>query len=148
MIADVPLLDLQRAIVSGFVFKVIVLVCAAFMAITFCQSGIDKLSDYSGNRSYFQSQFAKSIFRNLAGVLLPVLLFLELASGVLCVFGIGWMIFRHELVFVFLGLSVSAGTLLCLLLGQRVAKDYAGASTITGYFIVAVLGLIATAAVL
>jgi len=36
---------------------------------------------------------------------------------------------------------LSAITLLMLLFGQRVAKDYAGAFTIVGYFVVVILGV-------
>jgi putative oxidoreductase len=36
-------------------------------------------------------------------------------------------------------------TRFCLLLGQRLAKDYAGAASLTGYFLVAMLGIIGAA---
>jgi hypothetical protein len=36
---------------------------------------------------------------------------------------------------------LAAVTLLMLLFGQRVVKDYAGAFTIVGYFIVVILGV-------
>lgn len=146
MINEFLLLDLQKAIVALWVFKIISLLCAAFMAITFCQSAWDKITDYAGNKSYFQSQFSKSILHNLSGLLLAVLTLLELASGLLCAFGILWIVFAKDPLFLGAGLILSACTLLCLLLGQRIAKDYAGAASIPGYFIVAVLGLIALTA--
>lgn len=146
MVDHFILLDLQRAIVSVFVFKLIVILCSAFMAITFCQSALDKITDYRGNKAYFQAQFGKSILRNMIGFLLPVLTVFEAATGLLCVFGNIWNLFMHDSFYIFLGLLVASVSLLCLLFGQRVAKDYAGASSLTGYFAIAILGLVAEAA--
>jgi putative oxidoreductase len=140
------LLDLQRAIVALFVFKGIVLLCAAFFAIVFCQSAFDKISDYAGNKAYFQSQFGKSILKNFSGVLLPVLTVLELGSGLACAIGIIWRLLTHDALLVSFGIFLSACTLLCLMCGQRIVKDYAGAASITSYFAVAILGLLAVAA--
>jgi hypothetical protein len=43
------------------------------------------------------------------------------------------------------GLLLVVISLLCLLLGQRLAKDYAGAASLTGYFLVAMLGIVGAA---
>ena len=40
-----------------------------------------------------------------------------------------------------LGAELSAITLIFLLIGQRLAKDYAGAMTLAVYFIIAVFGV-------
>jgi hypothetical protein len=40
-----------------------------------------------------------------------------------------------------LGVQLSALTLIFLLIGQRLAKDYAGAMTLAVYFIITVLGM-------
>lgn len=119
------------------------ILCAGFMGITFTQSGFDKLINYKGNRDYFQSQFSKSPLAKFTGALLPVIMLLEIASGLLCLSGI---VFYFLNVFVFTieaGLCLSALTLLFLLFGQRMAKDYAGAASIPGYFLVAIAGLVA-----
>jgi hypothetical protein len=39
------------------------------------------------------------------------------------------------------GVSLAGVALLCLLVGQRLAKDYAGAAVIAAYFVVALIGL-------
>ena len=40
-----------------------------------------------------------------------------------------------------LGIELSAITLIFLLIGQRLAKDYAGAMTLAVYFIITLLGV-------
>jgi hypothetical protein len=40
-----------------------------------------------------------------------------------------------------LGIELSAISLIFLLIGQRLAKDYAGAMTLAVYFIVSIMGL-------
>jgi hypothetical protein len=40
-----------------------------------------------------------------------------------------------------LGVELSAVTLIFLLIGQRLAKDYAGAMTLAVYFIITLLGV-------
>jgi hypothetical protein len=42
-----------------------------------------------------------------------------------------------------IGIELSALTLIFLLIGQRLAKDYAGAMSLTVYFIVTILGIFA-----
>ena len=72
-----------------------------------------------------------------------VLTAIETTAGVLC--GLGLLIgdFRHD------GMGVAATgvafanvALLCLLLGQRMAKDYAGAAVVAAYFAVALIGIL------
>lgn len=142
---EIILPDLQRAIIMIWVYKIIAALCAGFMAITFSQSAFDKITDFKGNKEYLTTQFAKTPFRNMIGALLPVLIFLEVNSALACIAGIPYGIFKHDMLMLAYGLFSSAVTLLCLLFGQRIAKDYAGAASLTGYFIIAILGLITVA---
>lgn len=146
MLSALSPLDVQTPLAATFIFKIVVVLCSAFMAVTFSQSALDKIMDYRGNKAYFDTQFEKSILKNFVGVLLPVLTLLEAATGLLCVFGNVWRLFTHDSSYIFFGLVVAAVTLLSLLLGQRIAKDYAGAASLAGYFIIAVIGLLAEAA--
>ena len=56
-------------------------------------------------------------------------------SGILCGVGIFEFAVEGETMFGLYGATLSAITLLMLLLGQRVAKDYVGAQTIVVYLI-------------
>jgi hypothetical protein len=129
-------------VIPLLVFKIIAGVCTSFLAITFLQSSHDKIYDYKGNLAYFRSQFANSILKNSVGFLLPVLTVMEAATGLTCVAGNIARIFFHNPLIMGISLTIGSLTLLSLLLGQRLAKDYAGAASITGYFIVAMFGLI------
>jgi len=107
----------------------------AFLTITFLQSGIDKLMDWKGNLGWLTGHFSKSIFKGTVPVLLSIILVLEMISGTLCGVGVFQFAFDGKSTFGFYGAILSALTLLMLLLGQRVAKDYVGAQTIVVYLI-------------
>ncbi|MBT8323634.1 MAG: DoxX family protein, partial [Eudoraea sp.] len=48
-----------------------------FIAITFLQSGLDKIVDWKGNLGWLKGHFAKSPFRNLVPQLLLIILLVE-----------------------------------------------------------------------
>ncbi|WP_420320931.1 DoxX family protein [Flagellimonas sp.] len=106
-----------------------------FLTITLLQSGIDKIMDWNGNVTWLKDHFSKSIFNGMVPALLGIVLLLEMVSGILCAVGIFQFIASGESDMAFCGALLSAITLLFLLLGQRVAKDYEGAKTIVVYFI-------------
>ncbi|RDY60269.1 DoxX family membrane protein [Flagellimonas nanhaiensis] len=106
----------------------------AFLAITFLQSGLDKIFDWKGNVGWLNDHFSKTFFKGTVPVLLGVVLFLEMISGVLCAVGIFQLVFDGKTDMGLYGAILSAITLLLLLFGQRVAKDYDGARTIVIYF--------------
>lgn len=106
-----------------------------FLAITFLQSGIDKLLDWKGNLGWLTGHFSKSIFKGSVPLLLGVVMVMEMLSGILCGVGIFQFVIDGESSIGFLGAVLAAITLLMLLLGQRVAKDYVGAQTIVVYLI-------------
>ncbi|MBO0330907.1 DoxX family protein [[Muricauda] lutisoli] len=106
-----------------------------FLTITFLQSGIDKILDWKGNLGWLTGHFSKSIFKGTVPVLLSIILVFEMLSGILSGVGVFQYAIDGESEIGFYGAILSALTLLMLLLGQRVAKDYAGAQTIVVYLI-------------
>lgn len=106
-----------------------------FLAITFLQSGWDKIADWKGNLGWLQGHFSKTLFKDIVPLLLCVILVLESISGVLAVFGVVQLVASDGNSFGFYAAVLSSITLLFLLLGQRIAKDYDGARTIVIYFI-------------
>jgi hypothetical protein len=62
-------------------------------------------------------------------------------SGVLCLVGIVELYCYDLRLFGFYGAVYSCITLLLMLFGQRLAKDFDGARTIAIYFVIAVLGV-------
>ena len=104
-----------------------------FLLIVFLQSGLDKLTDWKGNLSWLTGHFAESPFKNGVPVLLGIVTLMEIAAGLLSLIGLVHLLLHDNPSFALYGALVSAITLLMLLLGQRVAKDYEGAKTIVIY---------------
>lgn len=105
-----------------------------FIVITFIQSAIDKIIDWKGNLSWLTSHFKGTVFRDIVPNLLGVLVFMELVSGTVCALGIIKILWDGDTLIAFYGAVLSAISMLMLLLGQRLAKDYDGARTIAIYF--------------
>ena len=112
-----------------------------FLAVTFLQSGYDKVIDWQGNLGWLKGHFEKTFIKNNVPQSLMLILVLEIIAGVLCVAGIIQMLVSNETTLGFYGAVVSSVTLIFLLFGQRIAKDYDGARTIAIYFVPAILGV-------
>ena len=112
-----------------------------FLIVTFLQSGFDKLIDWKGNLSFIKDHFKNSPLKNSVPLLLGVILVLEIVAGVLMSIGVFQLINSGTTKMALLGAELSAITLIFLLIGQRLAKDYAGAMTLGVYFIIAVFGV-------
>ncbi|MDF4220196.1 DoxX family protein [Maribacter sp. M208] len=106
-----------------------------FLIITFLQSGFDKITDWNGNISWLKEHFSKTPFKNIVPLLVGIILVTEVVAGILCLIGTYCIISSGDTGFALYGAILSSITLLMLLFGQRVAKDYEGAKTIAVYFI-------------
>jgi uncharacterized membrane protein YphA (DoxX/SURF4 family) len=109
------------------------------LAVTFLQSGYDKIKDWKGNVEWLKSHFNDTFLANQVPLALFVILILEICSGVMSVSGVIELFNTPKTTVGYYGAVLSCITLLFLLFGQRVAKDYDGARTIVIYFIPAVL---------
>lgn len=109
-----------------------------FLTITFVQSGYDKLFYWKDNFTWLKGHFSKTVLKNLVPQALGIILVLELSIGVLAIAGIFNLLQNGDRTYGFYAAILSCVTLLLLLFGQRLAKDYDGARTIVIYFIVAV----------
>lgn len=106
-----------------------------FLVITFLQSGLDKILDWKGNLGWLTGHFSETLFKSMVPVLLGIVLFAEMASGVLSAVGLYELLYTGKSTFAFYGAVLSGATLLLLLFGQRLVKDYEGAKTIVVYLI-------------
>jgi uncharacterized membrane protein YphA (DoxX/SURF4 family) len=115
----------------------------AFFAVVFLQSGFDKLTDAQGNLEYMRDHFKNIPFGpERVQLLFRVLTGIELGAGLLCGLGLLFFSFRHEgCNLASLGVGMAGLALVSLMVGQRLAKDYAGAAVVAAYFAVALLGL-------
>ncbi len=109
-----------------------------FLIITFLQSGIDKIFDWTGNLAWLKGHFENTPLQNLVPLLLGTVLLVEVMAGILCALGIFQLVMMEEKSMALSGAILSCIALLMLLFGQRMAKDYEGAKTIAVYFIPAI----------
>lgn len=112
-----------------------------FLIVTFLQSGIDKLTDWKGNLSFIKDHFKNSPLKNTVPLLLGIILIVELVASIFMIYGIYEITVKGTKEFALYGVELSAVTLILLLIGQRLAKDYAGAMTLAVYFMTAIFGV-------
>ena len=91
--------------------------------------------------AFLKPHFEKTILKNQVALATAVLVVLELAAGILSLVGIIELYVNGGRIFGFYGAVFSCVSLLFMLFGQRLAKDYDGARTIAIYFVPAVLGV-------
>ena len=115
----------------------------AFFAVVFLQSALDKLTDPEGNLEFLRGHFKNSPFPpEMVRSLFFALTAIEGTAGVLCGLGVLFLSFRHPgFNLASAGVGMAGVALLSLVVGQRFAKDYAGAAVVASYFTVALLGL-------
>jgi len=114
---------------------------AAFLAILFLQSGIDKVVDRRGNLEWLRGHFAKSPLAGAVPALVTAITILELAAGVLSGVGCLTLIILRDSIIAFYGAVISAVAIIALFFGQRIAKDYAGAAVLVPYFLLALVAI-------
>jgi diacylglycerol kinase len=114
---------------------------AAFLAILFLQSGIDKVVDRRGNLEWLRAHFAKSPLVGIVPVLLSAITILELAAGILSAIGCLAVILLRDTTAAFYGAVLSAVAIIALFFGQRMAKDYAGAAVLVPYFLLTLVAI-------
>ena len=112
-----------------------------FILITFLQSGIDKATDWKGNTGWLKEHFSGTFLAGQVPVMVGIIMILEIITGIVAILGIIWLIGYNDPTIALYTCILAAITLLMLLFGQRIAKDYAGAFTLTGYFIVVIFGV-------
>lgn len=113
----------------------------AFLAVTFIMSAHDKIFHWNDNMAWLKPHFEETILKNFVPLTTGILLAFELIAGIFCLVGIIELYINGGRMFGFYGAVFSCISLLFMLFGQRLAKDYDGARTIAIYFVVAILGV-------
>lgn len=124
--------------ISNYLTELLILL---FIIITFLQSGLDKAFDWKGNVAWLKGHFGDTFLRGTVPLLVAVIMIIEIVTGLLAIAGIYGIVVNENTGFALAAAVLAGITLLMLLFGQRVAKDYAGAFTLTGYFIVVIIGV-------
>lgn len=112
-----------------------------FLTATFVISLIEKLADWKGTISYISEIFKTSFIKSFVKPLIAILMMLEVLTLFFLVIGIFQLYFSNEKESAILGCAFSAISIIYMLIGQRIAKDYPGATSLTVYFILSIFGL-------
>ena len=112
-----------------------------YILITFTYSALEKVFQWKESIDYYRSHFKDTFMEKLIPPSLLLVIFLEVITVVLLTWGIYDLIFLKQKQTGLFGLLLASITLLGLMIGQRVAKDYSGAMLITVYFILTVFGV-------
>jgi len=135
----------DRIELLGLKFKDPLVLCQIFIAIffiiIFIQSGLDKIIFRKENLLFFKDHFKNSPFKNYTSFLLTILTLTELVCGFVLIYGIYFSLIQKTTLWIFYGFVFCVLNLLFLLIGQRIAKDYDGASDLGIYFIIVILGI-------
>ncbi len=121
---------------------VVKILIPSFLAILFLQSGFDKVIDWKGNLGWLKGHFEKSPLKNMVPFMLGTITVFEIVAGLLSAVGAVNILLGNTTELALYGAELSALSIIMLFFGQRIAKDYAGAATLVGYFIVCILGIL------
>ena len=120
--------------------------CGLFLSVLFLQSGLDKVLDWQGNKSYIASVFAKTALARLSTLMLLGITVLEVLAGAVSAAGVLALLFLKDPTAAFFGACLAGLAIVALFFGQRIAKDYAGAAGLVPYFIATVLAVLVDSA--
>lgn len=123
---------------SLYITEILILI---FILITFLQSGIDKAMDWKGNTGWLKEHFSETFLSGSVPLMVGIIMIIEIITGIFALGGIYNLLADGSGETGLWACVLACITLLMLLFGQRIAKDYAGAFTLTGYFIVSILGV-------
>ena len=112
-----------------------------FLIITYVISGYEKISDWKGNVNFIKNHFQNSPFKNNVPFLLAILLIVEIIASVLMSIGVYQIYTSETKEIALLGIELSAVSIIFMLIGQRLAKDYPGAMSLGVYFIITLCGV-------
>ena len=112
-----------------------------FLIITYVISAVEKIFDWKGSVSYIKNHFENSPLKNHVSFLLAILLIIEIAACIFMVIGVYQIYTSEQKEIALWGIMLSAVSILFMLIGQRLAKDYPGAMSLGVYFLITLLGV-------
>lgn len=115
------------------------ILCLIFLAILFLQSGLDKVFNYKENLDWISGHFAKSPLKHFSRLMMLTITVLETVAGASCAIGLVLLLMNGEVQIALIGAQLAALSIVSLFFGQRIVQDYAGAATLTSYFIISIM---------
>jgi len=123
---------------SAYPTEILILV---FLIITYLISGFEKILDWKGNVAFIKNHFKNSPLKNSVPFLLSILLIVEILAVVFMIIGVYQIYTSQSKEIALLGIELSAVSIIFMLIGQRLAKDYPGAMSLGVYFIITLFGV-------
>ncbi len=120
---------------------IIRMLVSTFLAAIYLQSGIDKIVDRQGNLDFMGEHFSGTVLAGSFRYGLAVVTVTELLAGALSAAGVAWLLLGWGIVPGIVGALFAAVSSCILMAGQRLAKDYIGATALVPYFLVGIIGL-------
>ncbi len=117
------------------------LLILTFLIITYGISLIEKFADWKGTVAYIRETFENTFVSSFIKPLLAILVFLETITLFFLTVGLFQLFRGNENENALIGCTSSCYTILYMLIGQRVAKDYQGATSLAVYFLISVFGV-------
>lgn len=112
-----------------------------FILLTFAFSGVEKIVDWKGQLVWLKEHMKGTFLVPIMPLLLGLLIVLDLAVSILSILAVYYLLQFQDKTIGLYSCILAAVILLILLFGQRMAKDFQGAFTIVGYFIVVLFGV-------
>ncbi|WP_299059294.1 DoxX family protein [uncultured Polaribacter sp.] len=125
-------------LLSNYPTEILILL---FLIVTYVISAYEKISDWKGSVSYIKIHFKNSPLKSCVPFLLGILFILEIVASVLMMVGVYQLYTSTIKEIALLGITLSAMSIIFMLIGQRLAKDYAGAMSLGVYFIITICGV-------
>ena len=101
----------------------------------------NKIFERNSNLAFFQSHFSETILRHFTPYLLTIVTIFELIGALALTYGLYYAFAAKTTLWIFYGFVILAITIIFLLIGQRIAKDYTSAAQLVPYFILIMLGI-------
>lgn len=112
-----------------------------FILLTFAFSALEKMLDVKGQVVWLKEHMKGTFLVPIMPLLLGVLIVLDIVVSILSILAVYYLLQFQEKTMGLYSCILAAITLLLLLFGQRMAKDFQGAFTIVGYFMVVLFGV-------
>lgn len=117
------------------------LLIGLYLIITFLFSIVEKLTNWKQTIDFYTNHFNGSFIQNRIRFWVSMVILLEIITCTLLCLGVYLLLISFNFVILKYGFIASAMTFIFLLVGQRIAKDYVGATSLTVYFILSVFGI-------
>jgi hypothetical protein len=117
------------------------LLIALFLSITFLMSVFEKMIDWKNTLLLYNDHFKNTFIKNAVNFWVAFVVIVEIVAMLSMIYGLFNFFIYADLSTLKVGFVISSVVFLFLLIGQRIAKDYAGAMSITVYFILNIIGI-------